>query len=234
MRPTGTLDILAPTPCRSVVHSASARRTSRGGRLLCGRRLLDSGRASSDKCDIPRCFSVRIVASRRVNSAYLRNGSLQEREPGDWGTCSELKANRLNAARSTGPRTERGKGRSSRNALRHGLATPVAVLPVYYGAVEDISRLLAGADADDRRRELARPIAEAQVDLCRIRAAKIAVLEQLHEALGSPLIGEPTNGEVAPAGRLFQELARLDRYERRTLSRRKFAIRTPGAAGEPE
>jgi hypothetical protein len=110
----------------------------------------------------------------------------------------------------------------------------VAVLPVYYGAVEDISRLLAGADADDRRRELARPVAEAQVDLCRIRAAKSAVLEQLHEALGSPPIGEPTIGEVAPAGRLLQELARLDRYERRTLSRRKFAIRTPGAAGEPE
>lgn len=38
-------------------------------------------------------------------------------------------ANRLNAARSTGPNTEAGKARSSRNALKHGLTGSVVTLP---------------------------------------------------------------------------------------------------------
>ncbi len=36
--------------------------------------------------------------------------------------------NQLNAQKSTGPRTEAGKQRSSLNALRHGLAARTAVL----------------------------------------------------------------------------------------------------------
>ena len=39
------------------------------------------------------------------------------------------RANRANARHSTGPRTESGKRRSSRNALRHGLTAQNAVLP---------------------------------------------------------------------------------------------------------
>ena len=39
------------------------------------------------------------------------------------------RANRANARHSSGPRTESGKRRSSRNALRHGLTAQNAVLP---------------------------------------------------------------------------------------------------------
>ena len=35
---------------------------------------------------------------------------------------AQIEANRRNARNSTGPRTEAGKERSRRNALRHGLA----------------------------------------------------------------------------------------------------------------
>ena len=41
----------------------------------------------------------------------------------------KLAANRLNAARSTGPRTPAGKTQSSRNALAHGLRSVSPVLP---------------------------------------------------------------------------------------------------------
>lgn len=45
-------------------------------------------------------------------------------------TKRQIKANRRNAKRSTGPRTEAGKAASSANALRHGLtATHAVVLP---------------------------------------------------------------------------------------------------------
>ena len=41
----------------------------------------------------------------------------------------QTEANRLNAEKSTGPRTDAGKQRSSLNALRHGLTGQVVLLP---------------------------------------------------------------------------------------------------------
>jgi hypothetical protein len=43
-------------------------------------------------------------------------------------TDNQLTANRENAARSTGPRSEAGKSRSSRNALKHGLSADQVVM----------------------------------------------------------------------------------------------------------
>ena len=44
-------------------------------------------------------------------------------------TKAQIKANRENAKKSTGPRTEEGKQRVSLNALKHGLLARDAVLP---------------------------------------------------------------------------------------------------------
>jgi hypothetical protein len=43
-------------------------------------------------------------------------------------SAAKVEANRLNAQKSTGPRTERGKQRSSRNAVTHGLRAETLVL----------------------------------------------------------------------------------------------------------
>ena len=54
-------------------------------------------------------------------------------------TDKQIAANRLNAKNSTGPRTDAGKRRSRRNAIRHGLTaeTIIGVLedPAAYKAV---------------------------------------------------------------------------------------------------
>src|SRR6478752_2477062 len=41
---------------------------------------------------------------------------------------AQLRANRLNAQKSTGPRTEEGKQRASLNATRHGLTAQILTL----------------------------------------------------------------------------------------------------------
>jgi len=59
---------------------------------------------------------------------------------------------------------------------------------------------------------LACRIAEAQLDLVRVRTARL------------PFVGALDDDPVA-AAKYVPELLRLERYERRALSRRKFAVR---------
>ena len=89
---------------------------------------------------------------------------------------ARLAANRRNALRSTGPKSAAGKQRAARNALKHGLAVPLRADPNLLGRIEALSRLIAGEGASASRLALARRVAEAQVDLDRVRAARFALL----------------------------------------------------------
>jgi len=124
--------------------------------------------------------------------------------------------------RSGGPRTARGKAHSARNALRHGLSLPVAADPATAAAVEALTRQIlaappgeAGAPAE--RIALAQAVAEAQVDVARIRHVR-------HDLIAAAFIRGSDTADLA------QRLAVMARYERRVLSRRKFAIRDFDAA----
>ena len=118
------------------------------------------------------------------------------------------------AGRRTGPRTPHGKARVARNALRHGLSLPVAADAALAPEISALAARIAGEGASDARRAAAARIAEAQVDLVRIRRVRLAATEHL-------LAGKEVTGE----------LVRLDRYERRALSRRRLAIHDFEAAG---
>ena len=80
-------------------------------------------------------------------------------------THAQIKANGNNAKKSTGPRTEDGKARVAKNALKHGLLARDAVLPGEDPADFDSQLTALEADihpANSLEFELVRQIADAQ------------------------------------------------------------------------
>jgi hypothetical protein len=82
----------------------------------------------------------------------------------------QRRANRVNAKSTTGPKTALGKSRAAQNALRHGLNVSLLSDPAVAPEVETMAQKIAGPRANADALERARRIAEAQVDLNRVRA----------------------------------------------------------------
>lgn len=94
-------------------------------------------------------------------------------------TDAQLTANRINAQHSTGPRSDQGKTRSSRNNLRHGFRSQSVLLPGDDPAEYDA--LLAELTAHFQVRDLTearfvREMADAEWRLRRVRAHQEVLL----------------------------------------------------------
>lgn len=120
----------------------------------------------------------------------------------------QIEANRSNATRSTGPKTVRGKARSSQNAVRHRLARP------RNRDDADIARLV-GALSSGREHPGAASmivdVARCKVELLRIRAVRQEMLAALLQC---------------PAVAHAKRLQGLECYERAALVRQKRALRS--------
>jgi hypothetical protein len=117
-------------------------------------------------------------------------------------------ANRINARRSTGPRTRAGKARAVRNARQHGLSVYTLGDPAVAAEVGALARAIAGTHADAQLIALAWSIAGAQVALRRASTAR-------HEILSDPC------RDPAAA---FAAIAAIERYEARARRCRKLAM----------
>jgi hypothetical protein len=129
----------------------------------------------------------------------------------------QIAANRKNAKKSTGPRSQAGREALRRNALRHGLAVAIGTDPAFHDEIEQLAKALSLSIGMESVSEFAREAAGAELDLLRIRRIR-ATLFETHYYTNPPSPDGPTE--------LDNSLARLERYERRAFSRRKRALRT--------
>jgi hypothetical protein len=141
-----------------------------------------------------------------------------------------LQANRANARRSTGPTSAAGKARAAQNARRHGLSQDVLADPALGQDVEALAQRIAREAARPDLIDLARRVAQAQIDVHRICQFRHERLQGAMAGLDGGPCGAPPRvcsaDELALAlAPLAKELKKIDRYTRRALSRRKFTVR---------
>jgi hypothetical protein len=133
----------------------------------------------------------------------------------------QIAANRRNARKSTGPRSGAGKRRASRNAFRHGLTLSITSTAAFAKQLDILVRKIAGNTENAIVLERARAIAQAELDLARVRRAKVALIER---ASAFRELDPPPLTVTEGMRRVLPELRKLERYERRAAARRDRAV----------
>jgi hypothetical protein len=130
------------------------------------------------------------------------------------------------AGASTGPRTVEGKRRSSKNALKHGLAIRPWQDPSLATEVAELATgVMAVYGGDPVILPYAQAIAEAEIQLSRVTLVRSELIARILPSADPPAVNSanvPLSGTVANS---LRSIALLDRYEQRALSRRKWAMR---------
>jgi hypothetical protein len=90
----------------------------------------------------------------------------------------QIAANRRNARKSTGPRSGAGRKRASRNAYRHGLTLSITSSAASAKQLDRLVREIVGNTEDPILLERARAIAQAELELARVRRVKVALIER--------------------------------------------------------
>jgi hypothetical protein len=138
-------------------------------------------------------------------------------------TASQNLANRANAQHSTGPQTEAGKERSSRNSYKHGLTSSRVVLPGEDAAEYDAFRadiLEQYQPANATEQILAEELAAAGWRLNRSRAVETEILKKLMGDAADSAVGLATVFVEKPKefNRLLRYLTSIERAYFRVLN----------------
>ncbi len=163
-------------------------------------------------------------------------------------SARQIAANRRNAKKSTGPRSNAGKHRAKSNAYRHGLASRVIFTAGASEQAAELTRAIAAGHDSIVVREWANTAAEAILDLARVRRLRGALMdeiaaEQSDGARGQNLLHNASTFkshsnildvmlQLRPIAEAqlrmmdrYKRLRSLGRYERRLAGRRDRAIR---------
>jgi hypothetical protein len=137
-------------------------------------------------------------------------------------------ANRRNARKSTGPRTIRGKLNSRMNARTHGLNIPITLDPKVQENVIQIARSIVGDDARYELLEQAIIIAEAELELRRIRLASLTIMERALGTINIRDVRRNATGDPHAMPDAFIRfrpiLEKIRRYESRVYGRKTKAL----------
>ena len=114
-------------------------------------------------------------------------------------SLKQIEANRRNALKSTGPRTEAGKQQSARNAVRHGLTAETVIEPIEdvedYQAFEEA--VAAGFDPQTAvERELTLRLASLLWRLRRANSIETGLFQ-----ISSGVMQPASNGETDAPGK---------------------------------
>jgi hypothetical protein len=106
--------------------------------------------------------------------------------------------------------------------MRHGLAAITRHNRALSPDIERLARAICADDRDPLLLEQALAIAENEMVLIRVRAARVAAIERAHGIAPQPI---ESRDELDAMRHAMPDLERLARYERRAWSARNRAIR---------
>lgn len=142
----------------------------------------------------------------------------------------QLRANRANASRSTGPRSRAGKQRASKNATRHGLS--VDLRGCHQETIELVARELIDDVGGIRRREAARSLAYAVLELERVSRTKLSLIKRILSV--GRLHRSYVLTQIDPIIFTRREIAQIDRALSRNRMPRLRRVKAPAPLPEDQ
>src|SRR5262249_18295955 len=168
---------------RSGSHQEVVRRprAARQGAELVG---VTSRQSAWLRCRISRQPSAPAAPERgphhRRQGCSSARRCIQQEANGGLTMASErqIAANRRNAHKSTRPRSSARRKRASRTAYRHGLTLSISSTAAFAKQLDKLVHEIAGDTKDEIVLERARAVAQAELELARVRRAKVALIER--------------------------------------------------------
>ena len=106
---------------------------------------------------------------------------------GNGSSLAKIEANKLNAQKSTGPKTQAGKDKSKLNALKHGLVAQATVIPVGEAKESDteFTQLLDRVMEECEPQGFIEEMLTERIAICywRLRRAAYAEVGEIRKAL---------------------------------------------------